>query len=169
VPQAAFGSVPPSSHPGILVAFNDLSTVASGNITSWYWSFGDGGTSTAQNPSHTYPDPGSYNVCLVVFAGSCADSICTVYLVEPEEILVPNVITPNGDGQNDALVFTNLEFFPGSKLKIYNRWGEVVYESDDYRNDWRGGVSDGTYYFVLSVATLNQQKTGFLEVLNGTR
>jgi gliding motility-associated-like protein len=80
---------------------------------------------------------------------------------------IPNVITPNGDGKNDLLVFKNLEHYPGSTLLIYNRWGSKTFESSDYRNDWAAsGVSDGTYFFVLTIA--DQDKTvhkGFIEVL----
>src|ERR1044071_7859641 len=59
-------------------------------------------------------------------------------------------ITSNNDGVNDYLVFQNLDFFPGTGLKVYNRWGKKIYESADYKNDWDGGGhSDGTYYFIL--------------------
>lgn len=61
-----------------------------------------------------------------------------------------NVVTPNGDGFNDFLVFPNLNYYPQSSLVIFNRWGNKIYETSNYENDWDGSdQSDGTYFFVL--------------------
>ena len=75
----------------------------------------------------------------------------SMYLtIEPCPLTVPNVITPNGDGINDYFQITNLEFYSGSKLVIFNRWGNKVYESSDYKNDWNGEAHhDGVYYYIL--------------------
>ncbi len=65
-------------------------------------------------------------------------------------ITTPNVITPNGDGQNDELVFGGLSYHPNSELYVYNRWGGLVYSDTDYQNNWDGGgMSPGLYYYVL--------------------
>ena len=67
---------------------------------------------------------------------------------------IPNVITPDGTGPvlNELFFVENLEKFPGSSLAIYNRWGNKVFESADYKNDWNGSKSvDGVYYYVLTV------------------
>ena len=65
-------------------------------------------------------------------------------------IVVPNIFTPNGDGQNDNFVIYNLDKYPNSQLFIYNRWGQKIYKSDDYLNNWDGeNYSDGTYYYIL--------------------
>lgn len=82
---------------------------------------------------------------------------------------IPNIITPDGSGpaMNDMFYVANLEKFPGSKLSIYNRWGNKIYETSDYKNDWSGKkYSDGTYYYVLTVppsglvmAKVNPQST----------
>ena len=72
------------------------------------------------------------------------------------DVVVPNVITPNGDGMNDLLVFENLENFPNNHLLIFNRWGQKLYEKEGYQNDWNGTkYSDGTYFFILE---LNDKK-----------
>ena len=74
---------------GAQTQFTDLSTDPSGTITSWNWSFGDGGTSTLQNPSHTYGAVGIYNAVLVVTSSTgCADSIKHVVSVNP----IPTVL-----------------------------------------------------------------------------
>jgi gliding motility-associated-like protein len=73
-------------------------------------------------------------------------------VVEDCTPVVPNVFTPNGDGVNDYFVITNLELHPNSELTIFNRWGQVMYESAAYQNNWDGGdVSDGVYFYVLKL------------------
>jgi len=68
------------------------------------------------------------------------------------DIFIPNVITPNGDGLNDRLVIPGLDKYPGSLLDIYNRWGNQVYHSGYYSNNWEGnGLAEGTYYYILQV------------------
>jgi len=63
-----------------------------------------------------------------------------------------NVFTPNGDGINDFLKFDLVEVYPGSALLIFNRWGNKIYEDDDYFNDWDGeDYKQGTYFYVLDV------------------
>jgi hypothetical protein len=78
--------------------------------------------------------------------------------------LIPNIFTPNGiidqtdmtTGNNSLYIEglfypgTNIERFPGSTLKVFNRWGTVVYESESYKNDWTGeDQSEGTYFYVF--------------------
>jgi len=74
----------------------------------------------------------------------------SITVIDECDILTTNVITPNNDGFNDVLRFKNLEMFPNSKLYIYNRWGKLVYYSENYQNDWSPvNLSDGTYYYIL--------------------
>ncbi len=87
--------------------------------------------------------------------GLCGDEQSEIIEVVPCDIVVPNVFTPNNDGVNDDLEFTNLQYFNGASLRVYNRWGQVVYESDAYKNNWKAeGISDGTYFFTLLVPNL---------------
>ena len=81
-----------------------------------------------------------------------AELIIEGLLVDPV-----NIFTPNGDGINDALVFS----LPGKeiclKLVVYNRWGKLIYEDSSYNNDWTGvnkngkDVDDGTYFYILDI------------------
>ncbi|MFD2146637.1 gliding motility-associated C-terminal domain-containing protein [Mucilaginibacter antarcticus] len=83
-------------------------------------------------------------------ASGCADTV-TVNITSPNLDDSPNVVTPNGDGINDVLTIPGIENYPGSKISIYNRWGNEVYYSDKYANNWAGaGLSDGTYYYMFS-------------------
>lgn len=75
---------------------------------------------------------------------------------------IPNIITPNNDGTNDRFYIEGLEFFPGSTLKVYNRWGTMVFESENYRGNWSPSedeASEGTYFFILTVAFPDSAET----------
>lgn len=76
----------------------------------------------------------------------------TVYItVEGDGIFtLSNVVTPNGDGYNDKLVFVSEEQFMNLELTIVNRWGDRLYHNSSYDNSWDGtGLSGGTYYYVM--------------------
>lgn len=88
--------------------------------------------------------------------------------VSGDNIYVPNVITPNGDGKNDKFIIVGIERFPGSSLLIYNRWGNQVFQSKNYRNEWDGnGLNEGTYYYLLELKTPEGTKVykGWIELL----
>ena len=76
----------------------------------------------------------------------------TKLAVSGSSLFIPNLFTPNGDGNNDAFEIRGLELFAENDLIIVNRWGNQVYRSDNYRNDWTGeGLNEGTYYYILRV------------------
>lgn len=88
---------------GLTGTFTDLSTIGSGTIFSWDWDFGDGNTanfSSPTNPMHTYANPGSYLVCLIVTAGTagmiCRDTFCMDVKVEPHPQECPDNLVLNG-------------------------------------------------------------------------
>ncbi|MBC9932100.1 gliding motility-associated C-terminal domain-containing protein [Chitinophaga qingshengii] len=88
--------------------------------------------------------------------------------VTGEDIFIPNVVTPNGDGKNDNFFIPGLTKFPGSALYIYNRWGNQVYQSKNYDNKWNGdGLSEGTYYYILELRTEQgiRKYKGWVELL----
>ena len=131
-----------------------------------YWSFGDGGTATGNAVNHAFATAGNYTITILVTASSgCTDTASISYIVDAL-ISGANVFTPNGDNVNETLKFKNLEFFKSNTLTILNRWGKVIYEKENYKNDWNGGdFSDGTYFYVLSIpeATPNIYK-GFFQI-----
>ena len=111
---------------------------------SLYWSFGDGDTSSEENPIHIYESIYDMNVCLRAYNEVCADTTCkNIYISFSGLIGVPNAFSPNGDGINDVVKvegrgIVELEF------RIYNRWGEKVFETRDKNIGW-----DGIYKGVL--------------------
>lgn len=97
-------------------------------------------------------------------ADNCADTAYVNYGTMLCEIVIPNVITPNDDGFNDKFVITGIELFTKKEIVIYNRWGNVVFKTNDYQNDWDGeGNSAGVYYYVINVEKGDVKKT-----VNGT-
>ena len=84
--------------------------------------------------------------------GVCDYSMVGVSDACQREITMPNVITPNGDGENDFLVIEYLDLYPGSRLLIYDRWGTKVLDATDYQNDWDGAdQSEGTFFYILHI------------------
>jgi gliding motility-associated-like protein len=154
---------------GNVTNFSDNSNVSGGIITGWYWNFGDstGSVSSQQNPSHLYGGNGIFHIVHAVQSNNgCWDTLRFDYSVI-SELVAPNVITPNGDGKNDLLEFKNIEYFPNTSLTIFNRWGDKIYSSLDYHNDWGGGGhSDGTYYYILEGASLKEPKKGYIQIFN---
>ncbi len=73
------------------------------------------------------------------------------------DIKIPNVISPNGDGINDKFVIENGKFY-NLKLNIFNRWGNQIFESKDYQNNWPASeVADGVYFYTLTSTNPKQE------------
>ncbi len=167
-PTAAFTTEPGSPQiPGTTVNFTDLSEGNGSSLTQWDWDFGTlGETSTQQNPGYTYNEPGTYVIQLIVTtAEGCTDTAYVQYTIRPEEILIPNVFSPNNDGINDLLVIENVQYYR-NHLAIYNRWGQLVFEATDYQNNWRAlDVADGTYFYLLLLTESDEEFTGHVTIL----
>ena len=94
--------------------------------------------------------------------GLCGDEQSALLAVEPCDIEVFNVMTPNEDGMNDALVFSNLDGFPGNELVVYDRWGTEVLRRTNYNNGWTGeGQASGTYFYILTIPGLDNVQGTF--------
>jgi gliding motility-associated-like protein len=105
---------------------------------------------------------GNYDVKVVTTNGGYTSESNYVRCVQPEPpyVVIPNVITPNGDGINDMLTIQNLMNWDNRALTIFNRWGGIVFKTEDYRNDWNGsGVSDGVYFGVLVISDSGRLET----------
>ncbi|UPT68991.1 MAG: gliding motility-associated C-terminal domain-containing protein [Sphingobacteriales bacterium JAD_PAG50586_3] len=99
----------------------------------------------------------------------CAFYIDDVSVVECDTVLhlnIPNVFTPNNDGGNDTFKIENLP--DSSSITIYSRWGAIVYQSDNYQNDWDGSnFSDGVYYYILNLPE-GKSKKGTVTILRSS-
>jgi gliding motility-associated-like protein len=138
------------------VDFNDL---GSGG-TSFNWNFGNGNTSTVQNPStQTYTAGGNYSVTYTVtnaFGCSGFDTLNIKVIDLVPAIIVPNVFTPNGDKSNDVFKISGINVTTYECL-IYNRWGKLVFSGSDVISSWDGKINgnpadEGTYFYVITAS-----------------
>ena len=148
------------------VEFNNTST----NATNYVWSFGDGTQSTTQeNPTHTFPSEGSGSYIVELIATSplgCVDTTWQVIQVIEEVIFyVPNTFTPDGDNYNEYFqaIFTSGYDPYDFTLLIFNRWGEIIWESHNVDVGWDGTyggmlVPDGTYTWTIEFKTSNNDE-----------
>jgi gliding motility-associated-like protein len=150
--------------------------------SNYQWFFGDGATSNAVDPTHTYPEiEGSYVVTLVASTPfGCTDTVQSIVNVVKELIFyVPNTFTPDGDDFNETFqpVFTSGYDPFDFHLMIFNRWGELIFESYDASIGWDGTyggkanggelVKDGTYVWKIEVKTkLNDERKMFVGHVN---
>ena len=119
-----------------------------------YWTFGDDSSSIEYEPTHSYKYPGEYQICLI--AGnefSCFDTSCLEITILPNEIIIPNIFSPNKDLNNDEFIIYGIN--DRFEIKIYNRWGNIVFEENPYNNSWNGInmngkiLSEGQYFYIL--------------------
>jgi gliding motility-associated-like protein len=155
-PLAQYAVVPSSPQPiGAIAQFTDTSIPNGTTISSWSWDFGNGLPGSAeQNPAMVFTEPGTYLVTLTITSiDGCQSSVTYEYTIVPSDVIIPNVFSPDGDEYNEALEFANAQYFDNNHLRVYNRWGQMIYESLNYRNTWRPrDVPEGTYYFVFAMA-----------------
>ncbi|MCB0791335.1 MAG: PKD domain-containing protein [Flavobacteriales bacterium] len=124
----------------------------SGNATSYVWDFGDGTGSTELDPVHYYQDPGEFDVTLIANnAWNCPDTFALQGAVlgsDAGDIRFPNAFTPGNSGPTDGVYdpqsFDNDFFFPvyegveRYRLQVFDRWGELVFETSDVKVGWDG-------------------------------
>lgn len=138
------------------VQFTDLSTGA----VHWNWQLGNSKTTIEQNPVYTFPDTGLVKVRLIVtHPAGCKDSMIKYLDIRPIVLWnMPNAFTPNGDGLNDGFLGKGyLEGATNFRMTIWNRWGELVYETSNPNDEWNGraqntgGMSPaGVYVYLVS-------------------
>lgn len=166
-PKAGFSYKP--DEPNLLYNTVDFTDESIGGI-AWQWQFDTVGVSLFQNPSFTFRDTGTYLIeQIVLHKSGCTDTAKTYISILPYvNFLMPNAFTPNNDGLND--VFKPVGTFQGVsyyRLTIWNRWGEMLFESDDPKSGWNGQRNNtgehaipGVYAFVLEyINGLGERKT----------
>lgn len=155
-PEAGFSFLP--EVPTLLnneIQFTDESFDA----VDWLWLFDDLGASQQQNPSFEFKDTGTYEVTLIAYHPSgCPDTISQSIYIAPEVTFhLPNAFSPNNDGTNDLFIGNGFTTgMNGFDLKIFNRYGELVFETDDPTIGWNGSknnlgsvLQDGVYVYQL--------------------
>lgn len=150
--------------------------VASGSFTGdFYWSVN--GTNqpvtddTLVFPAEYFQPLESYTIQAQIFDEMQVCSLAvgsTTFMMEGCVYRIPNVFTPNGDGKNATFHIQFLENFPDTRLIVRNRWGNVVYENQNYdqANNWDGDdLPAGTYYYELSIPIKDKVEVGTVNIL----
>jgi gliding motility-associated-like protein len=146
--------------------FADSST---GPIDAWLWDFGNGITSTQQQPPYQfYPTQitlQQYTASLIVIAANgCSDSVSKIIQVPGNcYIAVPNAFTPNGDGLNDFLYPLNAYKAVNLDFKVYDRYGQLIWKTKDWTKKWDGRINgslqaSGTYVWHLTYTDSDKNK-----------
>ena len=124
------------------IVFKNLS---SSNVVQWSWDFNGLGSSNEINPSFSFPstDTGSYEVTLEVISDKdCTnDTTFVVKIGIDHNLYIPNTFTPNGDGLNDTFAPVGIGIDSDAySLFIYDRWGQLIYESNSLSKPWDGTI-----------------------------
>lgn len=156
----------------IVIQQNDsaqLHATPHSNNASYLWS----PAATLSDPTISNPvaSPSTpiteYTLHVVSVDGCVNEDMVTVRVVYP--VKIPNAFSPNGDGINDKWTITNLELYPRSRVLIFNRYGQQVYNGFGYTGPWDGTIKGkplepATYYYVIDTGT-GQKYTGYVVLL----
>jgi gliding motility-associated-like protein len=152
----------------------------SSNAYTYFWNFGDGTSNDSIfSPEHTFPEEaGSYLVSLQVSNQlGCMDTTSQVIVVEHDPVVfIPNAFTPDGDGLNNEFtaVFPENMKLASYEMYIYDRWGELVFYSQDPKQGWDASLAgfdapDGVYSYLVKYKELGYvnkfQVTGSVVVI----
>lgn len=157
---------------GLTIVFSDQST---GTITDWLWDFGDGNTSTQQNPTHTYAAPGQYTVCLTAGNNGCTSDACifiTVLVGVEEAMTIQGLQVAPNPFQGSTQVRFRMTEAAQVRMEAYDLQGKLIgvvadglRDAGDQAIDFSAskfGASAGTYLLRLTVgeqsATLRVQE-----------
>lgn len=168
-PIASFDVNPEVLYPNEIVSLTNTSLYGD----TYEWIFDDGSFSTDTNVQFSYSVEGEYQISLIAFNDDgCSDTTWFTIIVRPEfAIYIPNSFTPNGDNFNNIWKYSikGIDLY-SFHMKVYNRWGEVVWESFDPENYWDGSYKgivapDGTYTWSLEYDSTTE--SGLRETLSG--
>jgi len=152
------------------------------NNVSNFWNLGNGNSSNNFDESSVYSAPGNYTVyltiqnsdgCLAVVGNTF--NVLDAIIVSPTLGLIPELLTPNGDGKNETFEIKGIGSFPNNELQIFNRWGNLVYSQTGYYNTFNGTpnyksnsegkLPDGTYFYILKLGDAeNKVYKGFVQL-----
>jgi len=135
-----------------------IELIVPAGFDNYLWSNG-----TTQNML-TVSTTGLYWINISSCGANWTDSVSVIYKPSISDIIIPNVFTPNNDGVNDKFVMSGYNDIPAFfELTIYDRWGLLIFTTNDYINGWDGTyngtlVTDGVYYFILNMESFCGQK-----------
>lgn len=156
----------------LVITFSDNTA---GNIVSRKWSFSDGNTDTTNQVELIFNDSITLTTRLIVTdANGCKGEVTLKeFLTLPNNYFLPNSISPNGDKLNDEFKIVGFVNFKTYKMSVYNRWGEIMFSSDDPKQGWNGSfmgetVPNGSYIYIIEFEDSTGKKVelkGFVTVI----
>lgn len=160
--------IPVSTPSSVCIGDSAILSVIGGSVPSW-------SNNAIPNTSVVKPTTNtSYTVSAVDLNGCVGDIVFYVGINSDCDIITYNGFTPNGDGINDFWIIDNIEKHPNSKVYIYNRWGNKIFETSQYNNasnKWDGklngkAVTSGTYFYMILDNNEKLFKKGWIEITN---
>lgn len=149
----------------------NIDVTVSGGVPAYIYIWADGNVSTEDRvgiaPGATYSlTVGDAQGCTVTKEVAIDDS-------QEDCFRVPDGFSPDGDGVNDNLVIRGIDNYPGNNVKIFNRWGNLVFEATNYDNTWNGlantggvvvgeRVQAGTYFYVIDLNNNDEPVSGYI-------
>ncbi len=145
-----------------------LSAAQHANNASYLWSPASSLSDPAiPNPVASPVIATEYTLLVTSVDGCIAEDKMMVRVTFP--LVIPNAFSPNGDNINDVWRIGNIEFYPNSKVFVYNRYGQQVFFSEGYGNPWDGKSKDkplapSTYYYIIDIGD-GKRTTGWILLL----
>jgi gliding motility-associated-like protein len=141
-----------------------------GNIVSYQWTPSTGLNDTTIEDPVASPSVTTRYTLVVIDENHCeASGSIQVTVSGRAKIQVPNAFSPNGDGINDVWVITNLSIYPGATLDVYNRYGQLVFHTQNYNKPWDGTYNGkplpvGTYYYIIDPKNNEKKIAGYVDI-----
>jgi len=122
------------------------------------------------NPSATVLEDITYTVTIANEFGCTKDTFATLRVEEDYTLEPSNIMTPDGNGQNDNWIVEKAQYYNDVEVIVFDRWGRIVYQSNAYNNTWSGTstagepLPDGAYYYVVKVPTEREEYKGSITI-----
>ncbi|MBT29167.1 MAG: PKD domain-containing protein [Thalassobius sp.] len=141
-----------------ILTFENLSEGAA----TYVWDFGNNESYSDIIPdAYVYPDTGTYTITLHATQGECTESFSREVIIE--QVVPPNAISPNDDAVNEKFIIPSK--LSGWQIEIYNRWGDLVYENDNYNGEWGGEDLPESVYHYLLISPYGAECRGWVKVM----
>ena len=147
---------------GYILTYNDPST---GTLTT----NAEGDLEYTSALAYVGTDQFVYEICSENCPNECSTATVTLNIGDDAQCQVPSIFTPNNDGINDAFIVPCLSTinYPNNEVAIFNQWGDEVYRTQAYGNDWLGtfngeDLPTGTYFYVVDLGDGSEPMSGFL-------